>query len=156
MRRLAGRINKAWDWRCGKQVLAGSFNLELQASATDDGINIALAEKHGFLSRTSFDFCIPLRWAEVLEQAVLTSPIFSVGRGGDGMPRGHGAATISGRERKCRCRSRRMRADDLLASIFQMPRLVLENLDSQPKSPDHPLVCEVMKDALTEAMDVKG
>jgi ATP-dependent Lhr-like helicase len=49
-----------------------------------------------------------------------------------------------------------MRADDLLASVFPDAAACPENLEAQPRVPDHPLVREVMKDALTEAMDTEG
>ena len=49
-----------------------------------------------------------------------------------------------------------MRADDLLASVFPDAAACPENLEGPVRIPDHPLVREVMKDALTEAMDVEG
>jgi ATP-dependent helicase Lhr and Lhr-like helicase len=49
-----------------------------------------------------------------------------------------------------------MRADDLLASVFPDAPACPENLDGEMQVPDHPLVREVMKDALTEALDVEG
>ena len=49
-----------------------------------------------------------------------------------------------------------MRADDLLASVFPDAAACPENLAGEVQIPDHPLVREVMKDALTEAMDLEG
>ena len=49
-----------------------------------------------------------------------------------------------------------MRADDLLAAVFPDAAACQENLDGEMHIPDHPLVREVMKDALTEAMDIEG
>ena len=50
----------------------------------------------------------------------------------------------------------RMRADDLLAAVFPEAAACQENIDGDIQIPDHPLVDEVMKDVLTEAMDIDG
>src|SRR5881394_3951726 len=50
----------------------------------------------------------------------------------------------------------RMRSDDLLASVFPDVAACQENIEGDIKIPDHPLVAEVMKDVLTEAMDIDG
>jgi len=49
-----------------------------------------------------------------------------------------------------------MRADDLLAAVFPDAAACQENIEGEMKIPDHPLIREVMKDALTEAMDLEG
>ena len=45
--RFGGRLNKAWGLALRKRFCRG-FNFELQAAATDNGINISLAEQHSF------------------------------------------------------------------------------------------------------------
>jgi len=50
----------------------------------------------------------------------------------------------------------RMRSDDLLASVFPDAAACFENIPGDRQIPDHPLVGEVMKDVLTEAMDIDG
>ena len=50
----------------------------------------------------------------------------------------------------------RMRADDLLASVFPEAQACQENIVGEIKIPEHPLIGEVMKDVLTEAMDIEG
>jgi ATP-dependent Lhr-like helicase len=50
----------------------------------------------------------------------------------------------------------RIRSDDLLASVFPDAAACFENIEGERKIPDHPLVGEVMKDVLTEAMDIQG
>jgi len=47
-----------------------------------------------------------------------------------------------------------MRSDDLLAAVFPDVAACQENIEGDIKIPDHPLVAEVMKDVLTEAMDI--
>src|SRR5207244_1745550 len=49
-----------------------------------------------------------------------------------------------------------MRSDDLMAAVFPDVAACQENIEGDIKIPDHPLVNEVMKDVLTEAMDVEG
>jgi ATP-dependent helicase Lhr and Lhr-like helicase len=150
---FGGRINKAWGLALRKRFCR-SFNLELQASATDDGINISLAEQHSFPLADVFRFLHPSSVSEVLQQAVLTSPIFTARWRWDAsralvLQRFQGG-------KKVPPPIQRMRADDLLAAVFPDAAACPENLESQPRIPDHPLICEVMKDALTEAMDTDG
>jgi ATP-dependent Lhr-like helicase len=50
----------------------------------------------------------------------------------------------------------RIQSDDLLASVFPDAAACQENIEGEIKIPDHPLIREVMKDVLTEAMDLDG
>ena len=52
---FGGRINKAWGLALRKRFCRG-FNFELQAAATDNGINISLAEQHSFPLSDVFQF----------------------------------------------------------------------------------------------------
>ena len=52
---FGGRINKAWGLSLRKRFCVG-FNFELQAAATDNGLNIALAEQHSFPLGDVFHF----------------------------------------------------------------------------------------------------
>src|SRR5579862_1460795 len=73
---FGGRINKAWGLALRKRFCVG-FNFELQAAATDNGLNIALAEQHSFPLSDVFNFLQAETVQPVVEQAVLTgSPIF--------------------------------------------------------------------------------
>ena len=75
---FGARINKAWGLALRKRFCR-SFNFELQAAATDNGLNISLGEQHSFPARPTFSiFCIPPPCSHVLEQAVLASPLFTV------------------------------------------------------------------------------
>ena len=150
---FGGRINKAWGLALRKRFCC-SFNLELQAAATDDGINISLAEQHSFPLADVFRFLHPNSLGHVLERAILASPIFTTRWRWDAtrallLQRFQGG-------RKVPPPIQRMRADDLLASVFPDAAACPENLDGEMQVPDHPLVREVMKDALTEAMDTEG
>ncbi len=52
---FGGRINKAWGLALRKRFCRG-FNFELQAAATDNGLNICLAEQHSFPLSDVFHF----------------------------------------------------------------------------------------------------
>ena len=72
---FGGRINKAWGLALRKRFCRG-FNFELQAAATDNGLNISLAEQHSFPLSDVFQFLTEETVTELLEQASLASPIF--------------------------------------------------------------------------------
>src|SRR6202008_2965867 len=72
---FGGRINKAWGLALRKRFCRG-FNFELQVAATDNGINISLAEQHSFPLSDVFHFLTEVTTKTLLEQASLASPIF--------------------------------------------------------------------------------
>ena len=150
---FGGRINKAWGLALRKRFCR-SFNFELQAAATDDGLNISLAEQHSFPLADVFHFLHPNSVGQVLEQAVLASPIFGTRWRWDAtrslmLQRFRGG-------KKVPLQIQRMRSDDLLASVFPDAAACQENIQGEMRIPEHPLIREVMKDALTEAMDLEG
>ncbi|HEV2112523.1 MAG TPA: DEAD/DEAH box helicase, partial [Terriglobales bacterium] len=72
---FGARINKAWGLALRKRFCV-SFNFELQAAATDNGLNISLAEQHSFPLADVFRFLQAETVQPVLQQAALLSPIF--------------------------------------------------------------------------------
>ena len=52
---FGGRINKAWGLALRKRFCR-SFNFELQAAATDNGLNISLSDQHSFPARRRLSF----------------------------------------------------------------------------------------------------
>ncbi|MGH9549717.1 MAG: DEAD/DEAH box helicase, partial [Terriglobales bacterium] len=148
-----GRINKAWGLALRKRFCR-SFNFELQAAATDNGLNIALAEQHSFPLADVFHFLNAETVQPVLEQAALASPIFGTRWRWDAN-RALALLRFQG-GKKVPPQIQRMRSDDLLASVFPDVAACQENIVGDIQIPDHPLVKEVMKDVLTEAMDVDG
>jgi len=150
---FGGRINKAWGLALRKRFCR-SFNFELQAAATDNGLNISLSEQHSFPLADVFHFLHPNSVQHVLEQAVLPSPLFTTRWRWDA---GRALALLRFRGgKKVPPPIQRMRADDLLAAVFPEALACPENLEGEIKLPDHPLIREVMKDVLTEAMDIEG
>lgn len=151
---FGARINKAWGLALRKRFCR-SFNFELQAAATDDGLNIALAEQHSFPLGDVFQFLHPNTIKEVLVQAVLQSPLFATRWR---WAAGRSLALLRFRHgRKIPPNIQRMLSDDLLAAVFPDAAACQDNLGGREiELPDHPLVQEAMKDALTEALDVEG
>ena len=151
---FGGRINKAWGLALRKRFCR-SFNFELQAAATDNGLNISLSEQHSFPLADVFHFLHPNSTRAVLAQAVLASPYFTTRWRWDA---GRALALLRFRGgKKVPPNIQRMRADDLLAAVFPEQQACPENLAAGDiEIPDHPLIREVMKDVLTEALDVDG
>ncbi len=150
---FGGRINKAWGLSLRKRFCVG-FNFELQAAATDNGLNIALAEQHSFPLGDVFHFLQADTVQPILEQAALDSPIFGTRWRWDA---GRALALLRFQNgKKVPPQIQRIRSDDLLASVFPDAAACFENIEGERKIPDHPLVGEVMKDVLTEAMDLEG
>ncbi len=150
---FGARVNKAWGLALRKRFCR-SFNFELQAAATDDGLNISLAEQHSFPLGDVFHFLQLETFKGILEQAALVSPIFKTRWRWDAN-RSLALLRFQG-GKKVPPPIQRIRSDDLLASVFPDVAACAENLEGDIKIPDHPLVDEVMKDTLTEAMDIEG
>jgi ATP-dependent Lhr-like helicase len=150
---FGGRVNKAWGLALRKRFCRG-FNFELQAAATDNGINICLAEQHSFPLSDVFQFLTENTAKELLEQAAIASPIFKT--------RWRWAANRSlqllrmSNGKRIAPQIQRTRSEDLLASVFPQAAACFETIVGDIQIPDHPLVNEVMQDVLQEAMDLEG
>jgi ATP-dependent helicase Lhr and Lhr-like helicase len=151
---FGARINKAWGLALRKRFCR-SFNFELQAAATDNGLNISLSEQHSFPLADVFHFLHPNSLRAVLEQAVLVSPLFTARWRWDA---GRALALLRFHNgKKVPPPIQRMRADDLLSAVFPEALACQENLpEGDIAISRHPLIREVMKDVLTEALDVDG
>jgi len=150
---FGGRINKAWGLALRKRFCR-SFNFELQAAATDNGLNISLSDQHSFPLGDVFHFLQPASVEALLEQAVLASPIFTT-RWRWVAGRALALLRFMG-GKKVPPQIQRMRSEDLLAAVFPEALACQENIPGEIAIPDHPLARETMKDALTEAMDIDG
>src|SRR5271163_1151630 len=150
---FGGRINKAFGLALRKRFCRG-FNFELQAAATDNGINISLAEQHSFPLSDVFHFLTEHTARELLEQASIASPIFK--------NRWRWAANRSlqllrmSKGKRIAPQIQRTRSEDLMASVFPQAAACFETIVGDIQIPDHPLVNEVMQDVLQEAMDLDG
>ncbi|WP_447977439.1 DEAD/DEAH box helicase [Candidatus Nitrospira bockiana] len=152
---FGGRINRAWGLALRKRFCL-SFDFELQAAATDEGLVLSLGERHSFPLPTVFAFLRSESVRETLVQAVLQAPMF--------MTRWRWNATRAlallrfANGRRVPPQIQRMRAEDLLAAVFPAATACQDNHpgDEHRDVPDHPLVNETIRDCLTEAMDVDG
>ncbi|MBV8732013.1 MAG: DEAD/DEAH box helicase, partial [Acidobacteriia bacterium] len=150
---FGSRINRAWGLSLRKRFCR-TFNFELQAAATDNGIVISLGEQHSFPLEVVFEFLRPETVEEVLVQAMLPAPMFGArwrwnATRALAIPRYIGG-------RKVPPPIQRMRADDLMAAVFPDQAACGENIVGDIRIPNHPLVKETIDNCLYEAMDLNG
>ena len=151
---FGARINRAWGLALRKKFCR-SFNLELQAAATDNGIVLSLTDQHAFPLDVVFEFVKSASAEHTLTQALLPAPMFAA-RWRWNATRALAILRFSGgrkvppqllahaRRRSCSRRSSPIR-----------PR-VAENLTGPIRIPDHVLVRETIDNCLHEAMDLDG
>lgn len=150
---FGGRLNKAWGMALRKRFCV-TFDFELQAAATDEGLVISLGERHSFPLQSVFQFLSPQALQDTLEQAVLAAPMFTTRWRWNA---GRSLALLRfARGRKVPPQIQRMRAEDLLAAVFPDATACQDNRSGPRRIPEHPLVAETMRDCLTEAMDIEG
>jgi ATP-dependent Lhr-like helicase len=150
---FGARINRAWGLALRKRFCR-SFNFELQAAATDNGIVISLAEQHSFPLEVVFGFLKTQTVEHVLTQALLDAPMFTA-RWRWNATRALAILRFRGGN-KVPPPIQRMRSDDLLAGVFPDQAACAENLTGEIRIPDHPLVKETISNCLHEAMDLDG
>ena len=148
---LGARINRAWGLALRKRFCR-SFDFELQAAATDNGILLSLSPQHSFPIDSLFDMLGPHNARHLLEQALLAAPMFQV-RWRWNVTRSLAVLRWQG-GKKVPTHLQRFRSDDLLAAAFPETVGCLENHHGDVPIPDHPLVRQTMTDCLHEAMDV--
>ena len=148
------RINKAWGFALRKEICR-TFDFELQAAATEDGINLSLGPSLSFPLEDVFKY-VPLSKVEkILTQAVLQVPLFPIRWRWDASRALAILRFTNGK--KTPPALLRMRSDDLLAAVFPEQVMCQDNaMPGDVEVPDHPLVFETMRDALHEAMDMNG
>jgi ATP-dependent Lhr-like helicase len=149
---LGARVNRALGLALRKRFCR-TFDFELQAAATDEGVLLSLGPQHSFPLESIFHFVTEGTVDEVLTQAALQAPMFGV--------RWRWAATRAlalprvWKGKRIPPALLRMRADDLLAAVFPAQVACQDNAPAGPvEVPDHPLVAEALRDCLEEAMDL--
>ncbi len=150
---FGARINRAWGLALRKKFCR-SFNLELQAAATDNGFVLSLSDQHAFPLDAVFEFVKSPSAETTLTQALLPAPMFAA-RWRWNASRALAILRFSG-GRKVPPQILRMRADDLLAAVFPDQAACPENLTGPIRIPDHVLVRETIGNCLREAMDLDG
>jgi ATP-dependent Lhr-like helicase len=148
---FGSRVNRAWGLALRKKFCQ-SFNFELQAAATDEGLILSLGPMHSFPLDGVCRYLHPNTVRETLTQAVLDSPIFET--------RWRWSATLAlavPRNRngtKVPAQLQRMAAEDLLQGVFPDAAACIDNIQGAREIPDHPLVNQALRDSLEEAMDL--
>ncbi|MDY0065614.1 MAG: DEAD/DEAH box helicase [Steroidobacteraceae bacterium] len=147
------RINRAWGLALRKRFCR-TFNLELQAAATEDTIILSLTTAHSFELIEVAKYLHPNTAREILIQALLAAPMFTT--------RWRWTASIALALPRFRGGKKtpppllRMNAEDLLAAVFPDQAACGENIVGDIVVPDHPLVQQTVRDCLEEAMDIEG
>jgi ATP-dependent Lhr-like helicase len=150
---FGGRTNRALGLALRKRFCV-SFDFELQAAATDDGVVISLGEQHSFPLPAVFGMVRPQTFEGDLVQAALASPMFT-NRWRWNATRALALARTQGGKR-VPIALQRMRAEDLLAAVFPAQLACGDNGPRLLEPPDHPLVNETLDNCLHEAMDAEG
>jgi ATP-dependent Lhr-like helicase len=150
---FGSRINRAWGLALRKRFCV-KFNFELQAAATEDAIVLSLSTSHSFALADVARYLHSKTVRPVVVQAMLAAPMFAarwrwIAGTSLALPRFRGG-------RKIAAPLQRMRAEDLIASVFPDQIACAENLAGDREIPDHPLVRQVIHDCLYEAMDIEG
>jgi ATP-dependent Lhr-like helicase len=151
---FGGRINRAWGMALRKRFCR-SFDFELQAAATDDGVLLSLGPQHSFPLETIFDLLRADDVIEVLTQAVLQAPMFETRWRWNAT---RALALLRRRAgKKIPPNLQRMRAQDLMTAVFPGQTACQDNHGGGAiEVPDHPLVSETVRDCLVEATDAEG
>ena len=145
------RVNRAWGLALRKRFCV-SFDFELQAAATDDGIVLSFSGQHSFPLDSIFRFLHSKSVAEVVIQAMLQTPLFPT--------RWRWNATRSlallrfARGQRIPPQIQRMQSEDLMAAVFPLAVGCQDKHTGMIEVPDHPLVRETVRDCLTDAMDI--
>jgi len=146
-------INRAWGFALRKRFCR-SFDFELQATADDDGFILSLGPQHSFPIESLFAMLNADNAAGLLEQAVLTVPMFQI-RWRWNVTR----ALLVQRMRngkKVPPALQRFRSDDLLTAVFPKLTGCQEEHTGDHQLPNHPLAQQTMHDCLHEALDLDG
>ncbi len=150
---FGSRINRAWGLALRK-CFCRTFDFELQASADDNGIVLAIGPQHSFPLERMFGLIDSGIAQQVLVQALLAVPMFLV-RWRWNVTRA--LAVLRQRNgKKVPPPLQRFRADDLLTAVFPMQTACFEHRTGDLEPPDHPMVRQSIHDCLHEAMDFDG
>ncbi len=146
------RINRAWGLAMRKRFCR-SFDFELQASASDNGLVLSLGPQHSFALEDLFRMLTPENGEHMLTQALLAVPMFQI------RWRWNAARSLMLRRNKNGKRVppaiQRFHSEDFLTAVFPLQTACFEHRPPDMEIPDHPLVRQSVYDCLHEAMDLK-
>ncbi len=145
------RLNRGLGLAIRKR-LCQSFDFEIQASAIDDGVLLALNSRHSFPLETLFGMLKARNARDVLVQAILAAPMFEV--------RFRHVATRalavmrSARGKRVPAWIQRLRSQELLSAIFPGQQACFENRPGAIELPDHFVIDETIRECLEESTDL--
>jgi ATP-dependent Lhr-like helicase len=148
---LGMRLNRGFGLALRKR-LCQSFDFEIQASATDDGVLLALHSRHSFPLEQIFHMLTPGTVRKAMVQAALAGPMFEV--------RFRHVATRalalmrSDKGRQVPPWITRLRAQELILAIFPGQQACLDNRPADIEIPDHFLVQEALRECCEESTDL--
>jgi ATP-dependent helicase Lhr and Lhr-like helicase len=145
------RLNRGLGLALRKR-LCQSFDFEIQASAIDDAILLALNSRHSFPLEQLLSMVNSRNVRDVLEQALLDAPMFEV--------RFRHVATRalsimrSGRGNKVPAWIQRLRSQELITALFPQRNACFDNRPASVNLPEHFIVNETMRECLEETADI--
>ncbi|HXZ89148.1 MAG TPA: DEAD/DEAH box helicase, partial [Candidatus Binataceae bacterium] len=148
---LGMRLNRGLGLALRKR-LCQSFDFEIQASAIDDAVLLALNSRHSFPLEQVFALINSRTARDTLVQALLDSPMFEV--------RFRHVATRalsvmrSSRGRKVPAWIQRLRTQELITALFPQRNACFENRPPAIEVPKHFIVDETVKECLEETADL--
>jgi ATP-dependent Lhr-like helicase len=149
---LGIRLNRGLGLALRKR-LCQSFDFEIQASATDDGVLLALNSRHSFALEQVFTFLNSRTLRDTLVQALLAAPMFEI--------RFRHVATRAlsvmrnSKGRKVPAWIQRLRAQDLTIALFPQQQACFDNKPAHVEIPGHFIVQEAIRECLEESTDIK-
>ncbi|MGH7933474.1 MAG: DEAD/DEAH box helicase, partial [Candidatus Binataceae bacterium] len=146
------RLNRGLGLALRKR-LCQSFDFEIQASAIDDAVLLALNSRHSFPLEHLLTMLNSRTVREVLVQALLDAPMFEVRFR-------HVAARAlsvmrSMKGRKVPAWIQRLRTQELITALFPQRNACFENRPGAIEVPDHFIVREAVRECLEESTDLK-
>ncbi|HVN63549.1 MAG TPA: hypothetical protein VMT58_02845, partial [Candidatus Binataceae bacterium] len=144
------RLNRGLGLAIRKR-LCQSFDFEIQASAIDDGVLLALNSRHSFPLESIFTMLRARDARDVLVQALLAAPMFEVRfrhvatRALAVMRSSHGKRVPGWIQR--------LRAQEVVAAIFPGQQACFENRPPSIPLPDYYIVEETLRECLEESTD---
>jgi ATP-dependent Lhr-like helicase len=145
------RLNRALGLAIRKR-LCQTFDFEIQASAIDDAVLLALNSRHSFPLEQILQTITSRTARAALTQALLDAPMFEV--------RFRHVATRalsimrSAQGRKVPAWIQRLRTQELITALFPQRNACFENRPIKIDIPDHFVVTEALRECLTETADI--
>jgi len=145
------RFNRGFGLALRKR-LCQSFDFEIQASAIDDALLLALNARHSFALENLLPMLPARAAADVMTQAVLDAPMFEV--------RFRHVATRAlsimraDKGRRIPAWIQRLRTQELMAALFPQHAACFENRPPRIEVPDHFIVAETVRECLEESADL--